>query len=182
MEDKDLLKGLREGRQDALEAVIDQYAAYVAAVIRNQLGSTYQTADVEEIASTVFFTLWQKRSLIVTHHLRGWLSAVAKNCTRSYMRKRGPDNRTVSIEDVILVDRDRASGLLEAKERSRILKMALRELGVPDAEIFTRYYYREETISSIAQHLDMHPEAVKSRLRRGRQKLKEILRKEGYEQ
>lgn len=181
MEDKDLLNGLKNDRKEALEAAIGQYAAYVAAVIRNRLGPSCRKEDAEEIASTVFFTLWQERHRIRSVHLRGWLGRVAKNCAGIWMRKNRNDRNQVSLEDVILVDRDRASGLLEAQERTRILKKALLELGEPDSAIFIRYYYHEESVSSIAQRLNMHPEAVKSRLRRGRTKLKEILQEEGYE-
>lgn len=180
MEDKELLKGLRENSKDSLETTIYQYAAYVSAVISNQLGDAYSHTDVEEIASTVFFTLWQKRHLIVTSHLRGWLGAVARNCTRSHLRKQKQSVKTVRIEDVVLVDNDKTELIWEAKERARILRMALHELGEPDCEILMRYYYHNQSTASIAQHLNMNPEAVKSRLRRGRGKLKEILQREGY--
>lgn len=182
MEDKDFLKELKEDRKEALAAAIERYSAYVAAVVRNQLGAACRNVDVEEIASTVFFTLWQQRHRIRTLHLRGWLGTVAKNCARAYLRKSRNERNNVSLEDIILVDGDKASRLLEAKERSRVLKQALLELGEPDSGIFIRYYYQSESISSIGQQLNMHPEAVKSRLRRGRAKLREILCREGYEQ
>lgn len=182
MEEKTLLKGLKEGKEDVLAAIIDQYTAYVATVIRNQLGAEAQVTEIEELASTVFFTLWQKRHTILTTHLRGWLGVVARNCARSYLRKQKREGNMVSLEELIVVSGDRAEELLEAKERSRILNLALLELGEPDSEILKRYYYKEEKISSIAQHLEMNPEAVKSRLRRGRAKLKEILQREGYEE
>lgn len=181
MEDKELLNGIKADQKDALAAVIDRYTPYVATVVRDRLGPSCRNADVEEVVSTVFFTLWRERHTIRTSHLRGWLGTVAKNCARAHLRKDGKNSKNVSLEDVILVGGDQASKLLEAKERRRILQKALGELGEPDSGIFIRYYYHEENISSIGRHLDMHPEAVKSRLRRGREKLKEILRREGYE-
>lgn len=181
MEDKELLNELKEDRIEALEAVIDRYSAYVATVIRNQLGPRCRNVDVEELASAVFFTLWQERRAIRTFHLRGWLGTVAKNRARAHLRKNRKECTQVSLEDIILVSGDRAAELLEAKERRRILKLALQELGEPDGEIFRRCYYYRESVPSIARQLDMHPEAVKSRLRRGREKLKEILRREGFE-
>lgn len=180
MEDKVLLEGLKKSDTQTLERTIDYYCAYVSAVIRNQLGSNCIEADVEELASEVFFMLWQKRFSIITANLRGWLGVVAKNQARSFQRKNKNCTTNVSIDDVIIVDGDKSVRLLEKKERARILHIALQELGEPDSIILTWYYYENIPVSSIAAKLQMHPEAVKSRIRRGREKLKYILRKEGY--
>ena len=48
-------------------------------------------------------------------------------------------------------------------------------MGWPDREIFLRYYYYDQKISEIADEMDMNAETVKSRLRRGREKLKSLI-------
>lgn len=178
MEDKALLMELKKNNHEILETLISCYCGYVSTIIRNQLGEGYSEADVEELASEVFFKLWQKRFTIKTTHLRGWLGTVARNYARSFQRKNKP--QTVCIDDVILVDDDQGSKLLEQKERTRILQLALDALGEPDSQILRMYYYDEMPVASIAQHLRLHPEAVKSKIRRGREKIKKILRTEGY--
>ena len=178
-EEKELLERLKSGDTAALEQLIAIYTPYVSTVIRNQLGAC-RAADVEELAATVFFTLWEKRRSIRTN-LRPWLAKVAKNCARTFQRRQKKQQKIISLEDVILVEKDKALLLTEARERTRILKLALDELGPTDSEIFTRYYYHEQTTAEIGTALGLHPEAVKSRLRRGREKLKEILQREGYE-
>lgn len=181
MDDKNLLEQLRENNLAALEQAIDGYSAYVVTVIRNQLGPSARRCDVEELASDVFFTLWQKRQAIRTLHLRGWLGTVARNRARSFLRQRRRDGALVSLEEVILPEADQAAGLAEAQEQSQLLAAALEELGEPDGEILRRFYGREEPVAAIAAQMHLHPEAVKSRLRRGRKKLKTILCREGYE-
>ena len=56
-----LLQGLRAGKIDSLEQAIRTYSPYVAAVVSYQLGDFRNQADVEELVSDVFFTLWQWR-------------------------------------------------------------------------------------------------------------------------
>ena len=178
MDDTILLMGLRNSDTEVLAEVISCYSAYVSAIIRNQLSDGFSEADIEELASEVFFLLWQKRFSIKTTHLRGWLGTVAKNQARSFRRKR--KLHTVCIEDVLLIKDDKAEELLEQRERSRILNLALQELGEPDSQVLKLYYFHELTVPAIAEHLHLHPEAVKSKIRRGRAKLKQILRAGGY--
>ena len=180
MDDVRLLEGLRRQDIRILEKVIDQYCPYVSVVIRNQLGIGCLEQDVEELASEVFYTLWQKRASVRTGNLRGWLAVVAKNKARSFQRRHRNSPQTIDLDDMIIVSQDQTVHLLEKSEQARLLALALQELGEPDSRIFSMYYYEEQSISSIAAKLSLHPEAVKSKLRRGREKLKQILLKEGY--
>ena len=179
MDDQAIRTGLRRGDMDALEAAITGYGAYVAAVIRNQLGETARAEDAEEIAADVFCALWQNRKTLKTTHIRGWLGSTARNRARTFLRQKRRD--PIPLEDVITVADEDAVRLLEERERARVIRRALAALGPEDREIFVRYYYYNETIPAIAKDMGRHPEAVKSRLRRGRAKLKEILRQEGYD-
>lgn len=81
---------------------------------------------------------------------------------------------------MLLIKDGKAEELLEQRERSRILNLALQELGEPDSQVLKLYYFHELTVPAIAEHLHLHPEAVKSKIRRGRAKLKQILRAGGY--
>ena len=56
----------------------------------------------------------------------------------------------------------------------------MKELKPEDREIFTKYYYECMKIEEIAEELQMNPQTIKTRLRRGRETLKQILLKEGY--
>lgn len=50
----------------------------------------------------------------------------------------------------------------------------------PDREIFLRHYYYYQTVTCIADEMKLSPSSIKSRLARGRQKLKKYLHKGGY--
>ena len=70
---------------------------------------------------------------------------------------------------------DTAQRLAEEHERTRIVRKAIYDLGWPDREIFLRFYYYAQKISEIADEMHMNTETVKTRLRRGRNKLKAML-------
>ncbi len=61
------------------------------------------------------------------------------------------------------------------KERSRLLWEAVERLGEPDASLVFRYYYQQEKLKDVAEELGLNLSTAKSRLRRGKLRLKEIL-------
>lgn len=57
----------------------------------------------------------------------------------------------------------------------------IQELGEPDREIFMRYYYYEEKISKISKNMGINISTIKTKLARGRKRLKEVLElRRGY--
>ena len=178
MEDRQILAALRRDDCAALAAAIERYSAYAATVIRNQLASFSTPEDVEELTANVFVALWQNRRRLKTARLRGWLAACARNEARGLLRKRKLS--TVSQEDLLLIAGDTAERALEAKERQRLIRRTLKALGPPDSEIFLRFYYYEQPVRDIAAEMDLNAETVKTKLRRGREKLKTLLEQGGY--
>lgn len=179
MTERELLRALRRGDTRAVEAAIDLCGAYVAAVIHNQLGRLSSPEDVEELSSDVFLALWQNREKLRGDSLRPWLGTVARNRARSHLRKLG--ELTVPEDELLTVATDCTETLASERERRRTLARAVSELGEPDGEIFVRRYYYNQSIPNIAAETGLHPENIKTRLRRGREKLKAILEKGGFE-
>ena len=73
-----------------------------------------------------------------------------------------------------------AAILLEEREQAELVRRALGELERPDRELFVRHYYYGQTVARAAEEMGLNPSAAKTRLRRGREKLKEHLRKAGF--
>ena len=174
-DDKTILRRLKRGDAAALEAAVRQYSGYVTAVIGNQLGPCAAAEDIEELASDVFVALWRASQSLRTEHLRGWLGKVARNQAISFLRRQ--HLQLVRDEDCILVDERDAQKLLEAQERSDLLRRALAGLSEEDRELFLRRYYYNQTAEQIAQEKHMNANTVRSRLARGRQALKAELQK-----
>ncbi len=55
----------------------------------------------------------------------------------------------------------------------------MESLGEPDTSLIVRYYVQQEKLKDVAAELGLNLSTAKSRLRRGRQRLKEILTQGG---
>ena len=58
MDEKSILKRLRNRDEKAFEEIIDLYSAYVTAIVRNLLSSKGTREDVEEVVADTFISLW----------------------------------------------------------------------------------------------------------------------------
>ena len=72
MDEQNLLSRLRHGDEQALAAAITQYSAYVVTVIHNRSRGLLSPEDEDELASSVFFALWQSCRTVKAGHLRAW--------------------------------------------------------------------------------------------------------------
>lgn len=173
--DYEILARLRLKEQAALEMAIHQYAGYVAAVINKTLGSLGTPQDVEELSSDAFVALWQNaEKLRDNSDLKYWLAVVARNAAlkrRQKMRFEEP------LEDNFIADAP-VEDPWEREERTKIVRRAVDGLEPVDKEVFLRHYFWHQTVVQIAGEMGKKPSAIKSRLARGREKLKKVLMKE----
>ena len=104
MVEHEALKKLKHKDERALEWFIDRYAAYVNTIIYNIIGRSMSSADIEEVSSDVFFTLWVNAKRISPGKVKAYLGGVARNKAKEYTRKIGTG---VSLEDdVILISEE----------------------------------------------------------------------------
>lgn len=172
-----ILKRMFRGSQRALEAAISDYSAYVVTVIHNRSRGLLSPEDEEEIASDVFFSLWQNAGKIQPGHLKPWLGAVARNKTADCLRHK---KLTVPLEDNTIILDDPQWEALHRKDQLCILHNALNSMKPSDREIFYRYYDLCETTTQIAAAMNMSPSTVRTRLSRGRDTLRNTLCQGGF--
>lgn len=174
--DLELLERLRQRSQQGLEEAIHKYAGYVAAVVRKTLGSFGRVEDTEELVSDVFVALWQRAdSLRDDSSLKNWMAVVARNAA---LKRLSRTQLEEPLEENLLPDfalSDTSTGQTESR---LVVRQAVDSLGGQDREIFLRHYFWYESVGQIARELDMNPATVKTRLKRGRDKLREKLEKE----
>ncbi len=178
MEEYNMLRRIRAGDTSALEWTIQKYSSYVFSIIRNRGQGHIGQQDAEELSADVFAALWRGSLNIKSGALRPWLGTVARNKAMDFLRKRKielqiEDEAFISIPDEMWLE-------LEEKQRRDLVRKALQELDPMDREIFFRTYNLCESSTQIAGALKMSPSTVRSRLSRGKQKLKTILMQGGY--
>ena len=173
-----LLRRLKRGDTAALDDIITKYSRYVGSVILNQLGDRATIEDAEELASDVFCSLWEHRQGLRTDNLRGWLAACARNQALSFLRKRRFD--TVDADDCIIIDENDLQDKMETAEKESFLRDALSLLDSQSREIFIRHFYYNQTVADISAQMSLGLSNVKSRLQRGKQRLRDALARGGY--
>ena len=96
------LKELQRGSQQALAWFIDKYTPYVSTIIYNIIGGDMSTADIEEVASDVFFALWNNAGKVRSSSVKAYLGSIARNMAKNKYRERG--NALPLDEDILIVD------------------------------------------------------------------------------
>ncbi len=172
-DDRLLLEKLRRRDQQGLEEAIHRYGGYVTAVVRRTLGPFGAEQDGEELVSDVFVALWQNaESLRDDSSLKNWLGVVARN---GALKRLGRTRLEEPLEEnLCFAGADPA----EEAEQRVLVRRAVNSLGGKDREILIRHYFWYETVEQIAREMGMNPSTVKTRLRRGREKLRKKLEKE----
>lgn len=153
MDETKLLRKVCQGNQKAFEQIMERYTAYVATIIYGIIGQNMSTQDVEEVVSDIFVTLWQQAEQVQ----KGKLDEIP-----------------------LLQEEEFPEQLYLKREKQSVIRQALLSMEHPDREIFLRHYYYYQTVTCIADEMNLSPSSIKSRLARGRQKLKKYLHKGGY--
>jgi RNA polymerase sigma-70 factor (ECF subfamily) len=172
------ISGIKNGNERALEGVIDKYSAYVCTIARNTLGRSVSHEDIEEIASDVFLALWENAERIRNDSLKGYLGRTAHNMALNRLRK---ICETLPLEEAADISDDKpVEEFVISEEEKKLVQEAILSMNSPDREIFIRYYYNSETAADVAVNTGLTEAAVKHRLARGREKLRQNIIKEGY--
>lgn len=170
-EEEKLLMRLKNGKRNAIDEAIAVYTPYLSTVLYNMLGNRLPKEDIEEILSDVFVTLWRNADTIDLEKgtLRAYLAAVARNFA---LKKLNKQRDYTSLDEIELPDE---APIPEENTAESVVWDAVMSLGEPDNEIFVRYYVFGEKIREIAKATGVNPSTVKTKLSRGKLKLKEIL-------
>lgn len=181
MDEKTLLERLRRQDLEALDESIQRYGRYVSAVVSNIIGASMTLQDVEEVVSDVFFDLWRQSEQVRPGHLKGFLSHVARNKAINKLRQQ---KRELSLEEdefsLPQPGQEPLEETMSRQESAQAVRRALDQMETLDREIFLRHYYYCQTVWAVALELGLNPSTVKSRLARGRNKLRAFLLERGY--
>ena len=170
-----LLKQIEAGDEEALLALHAQYANLVYSVAYRVLDSQQ---DAEEVTQDVFMRLWHKAEMFDPQKgkFTGWLLTITRRLALNRMRqrtRREAPQKTVSLDEhpqlweAQLVHED-------LSDLQRVLLSALGQLTADQQEAIQLAYFQGMTQAGIAEYLDKPLGTVKSHIRLGMQKLREI--------
>lgn len=132
---------------------------------------TKNSDDAFDVCQDVFVRLVRNKSKIKNEeHLKAWLLRATVNCSRSFCTQ-AYKKHCVSNEELV------QQSFTDDREKSELFDAVMR---LPDkySMVIHLFYYEDLSIEQISNIMKMTKSAVKSRLYRGREMLKQILEKE----
>ena len=172
VDESKLLMQLQKRHKNSINQAIEVYTPYLSTVLYNMVGNGLPKEDIEEIVSDVFVVLWKNAEYIDLSKgtLRSYIAATARNLALKRLNKKKDytnlDDIEIPIEDEFTVDNKKS------------IWDAVMRLGEPDNEIFVRFYKYDEKLKDISKATGLNISTIKTKLSRGKLKLKKILNAE----
>lgn len=159
---------------NALEFVMDEYGEELKRFIYTY---TKNHTQAEDITQEVFVNVYLKLHTFNGHSsLRTWMYSIALNKCKDYFKSwhyRKVQFMGAFVESNLTHFRSPEEIVTIHAESLEMIKRIL-ALPVKYREILLLFYYREFSLQEIMQILDISESTAKSRLHRGRKKLKDV--------
>ncbi|WP_297579699.1 RNA polymerase sigma factor [Roseibium sp.] len=176
LSDDDLLALIAKDREDAFQTLVERHVdrGYAVAfrILRNG-------PDAEDVVQDAFLRVWTRREMWQSGRAKfsTWLFRVVSNRCIDFLRK----PRAETVDELPELEDDACDQCqdLERQEATELLEQAMMKL--PDQQRIALVFSYNENMSNgeIAEIMDTTVSAVESLLKRGRQKLRELLKKQG---
>src|SRR5215510_8522787 len=173
-EDSELLDRLAGGDEAAFRLLVERHIDRAYAIALRIVGNA---ADAEDVVQDTMLKVWTHRGQ--WQHGRAkfstWLYRVVSNRCIDLRRKPRTEN-VDTVPDVADKQPD-ASSIIERNEVTDLLEAALRRLPEQQRIAVILSYHESMSNGEIAEVVDTTVSAVESLLKRGRQQLRELLRR-----
>jgi RNA polymerase sigma-70 factor (ECF subfamily) len=181
--DSDLVARAAQGDERAVGELYDRYGQVLYAVSYRIVG---ERADAEEVVLDAFAQAWRDATRFETARgsVAGWLTTIARSRALDLVRAR---SRRARITATAAADhpeyppgmggwRADPSSRLDHAERRTQVRLALEALSPPQRKAIELAYFEGLSQSEIADLLQEPLGTIKTRVRLGMQKLREMLR------
>lgn len=173
-----LLRAMQRGDEAALGEIIERYTGFVGTIVWGICRGRMDRDDAKELVSDSFYSLWTHADRVQPGALKGYLARIARSKAINALRRAGQE--LPLEEDTVTLSVPGPEDETVRREEQAALRRALAAMGEPEHSIFIRHYYLMQSAAQIADETGINRNTVMTKLRRGRQKLAEELRKGGY--
>jgi RNA polymerase sigma-70 factor (ECF subfamily) len=177
--DREAVRRMAAGDREALAALYDRHGRSVFSFVLRIVG---EWPDAEDVVQDVFAQAWRQASRYDEHRssVAGWLLMIARTRAIDALRARRsrPDAGQLVNERTIedLPGRGQSPDLLALRsEEIRALRAALDELPLVQRLAIELAFYEGFTQAEIAERLEQPLGTVKTRIRLGLLKLRDVL-------
>lgn len=181
-----LIKRAKNGDENAFAEIVKLYQN---AVYNSALYIAKNQEDAFDISQEVFLKLWRTlNGFRGEASLKTWIAKITRNCAIDYVRARNQKSAASldACEDdkkTDIVDEDpfaNPQADYRRKEEAQAVRQAVESLPSPTKEIIVLREFHDLSYGEIAKLLDIPEGTVKSRISRGREQLKEILKRGNF--
>ena len=183
MDDKKIIGLFLARDENALRAVEQKYGGLCYYVAENILG---RREDCEECVNDVLLALWQSIPPEEPENLRAFTAKLTRN--RAIAKRRDQNSRGRSevtiVSDECLDFLDSGADLLsefEAKRMGKVISEFIATIEEEGRDVFVLRYFLGMKLEAVARETGFSLGKVKMSLARTKKKLREELRKEGFE-
>ena len=181
MTEEELREAIAKSQKDGFQLLFQQYQRYVYTIIWNGIRAVGSPEDAEEILSDCFTDVFRHYSAIQEGSLKAYIGTVARHkALKAFHRLSGQcDTLPLGEAENTAAASDPETDT-ELAAQNRLLFQKIRELGQPDSTIIIQKYYYDRNAGEIAESLHMKPAAVRKRLSRALQRLRNMLHEEDF--
>ena len=177
-DDVQLIRRTLLGDDSAFAALVEKYQKGIHALIWRKIGDFHHA---EEITQDTFLQAYKKLGTLKDpKSFAGWLYVIANRLSINWIQRSKPKTTMQSVEDTSIVEieesdyihhtmNQREAGVEE--HRSEVVKKLLERLPESERTVVTLHFLGEMTTKEIGNFLGVSVNTIKSRLRRGRERL-----------
>lgn len=171
MDDRELVEGIKNRDERALECLLEQYGGLLKAITSYHLEPSLR----EDCMNEVLFILWNEIRQYdpEKNTLKNWIGAVCRYKCIDYRRKYYRE--CLEELDETIPDEKTPEMVVLERELEQETQELLACLSPSDREIFRRRYIEEETIREISAGMKLSPSILYNRLSKGKRKLRKSL-------
>lgn len=175
-DDYQIIKQIVDG-ETALYTILVQ--RYERLVFNLALRMMKNREDAEEVAQDVFVKAYRAlQSFKGDAKFSSWLYRITYNRSLDLLKKRKREPASENIEAIAGIDYGQVENILdrmEQKAQQELILQGINKLEAEDAFIISLYYYKEHSVSEIAEITSLTESNIKIKLYRSRKKLFTLL-------
>ena len=177
-DDVQLIQRVLDGDDTAFSTLVKKYQRSVHALAWRKIGDFH---IAEDITQETFLKAYQKLSTLKEpQSFVSWLYVIAANCCKAWRRKKrlwtqpletasGAEARKATYSGYVSAENERTT----AEAQREVVKKLLAKLQESERTVITLYYLGGMTYEEISKFLGVSVAAIKNRLYRARNRLKE---------
>ena len=176
--EKNYISRLKNGKEDALEFIVDKYLGLVKSTVYKVLSPLERDGIIDECVNDVFLSVWNNDNKFTGEEVefKKWIYKIAKFKDIDYYR-REVKNSDISIDDKeISTNKLVEEEIINTEERNELINL-INTLEPMDRDIFTMKFFLGIKSDDIARNFGLTRAAIDNRIYRGKKKLiKEVAR------